>query len=239
LSSGRKRSKEREPVPLWRGGAHADPSVWELLLPFVSEERRERLLSVLARRNDRLLLVLHDLHDPHNLSAILRTAEGLGLQHVVLSGSSPEGLNPQVALGAERWLTIRRSEDPRALLAQLRSEGYAVAASVVSEDAVGLEAFDPAGKLALVLGNEHEGLGEPWLSGADVRLTIPLSGFAGSLNVSVAAGILMAGLLRKEALEPRGLPPEESGTLRDLWMKRSVAHAEKILKEIRERKTRG
>ena len=231
-----------------KGGGEVTPShgareqaleAWALLSPFASAERGEKLLAVLARRTDKLLLVLHDLHDPHNLSAILRTAEAFGLQHVVLSGFSPEGLNPQVALGAERWLTVQRAGDAGSLLAGLKSSGFAVAASVLCEGAVSLEEYEPPGKVALVLGNEHEGLGEPWISGSDVRLTIPLQGFAGSLNVSVAAGIFIAGLLRKPALAPRGLTPEEAEALKDLWMRQSVAHSQRILKELRERKKKG
>jgi tRNA (guanosine-2'-O-)-methyltransferase len=236
VKPARKRSKGGGACALSPGANdQGSPGEWELLRPLVSEERSERLLTVLARRSDRFLLVLHDLYDPHNLSAILRTAEAFGLQHVVLSGSSTEALNPQVALGAERWLTIRKAEEAHSLLADLKSIGFAVAATVLGEGAVSLEDYEPPGKVALVLGNEHEGLGEPWLSGSDVHLTIPLAGFTGSLNVSVAAGILIAGLLRKPALAPRGLPLEEAEALKNLWMRQSVAHSERILKELRER----
>jgi len=239
VKPARKRSKGEPVVAPSQGARDQSPGVWDLLSPFASAERGEKLLAVLAQRTDRLLLVLHDLYDPHNLSAILRTAEAFGLQHVVLSGFSPEGLNPQVALGAERWLAVRKAEDPGTLLDELRSESFTVAASVLCEAAVSLEEYEPHGKVALVLGNEHEGLGEPWLSGSDVHLTIPLQGFAGSLNVSVAAGIFIAGLLHKPALAPRGLPPEEAEALKDLWMRQSVAHSQRILKELRERKKKG
>ena len=239
MKPARKRLKGERVIAPSFGAPDQGPSEWDLLSPFASDERGERLLAVLTRRTGRFLLVLHGLHDPHNLSAILRTAEAFGLQHVVLSGSAPEGLNPQVALGAERWVTLQRTRDAGSLLASLKSSGFTVAASVLGGGAVSLEEYEPPGKLALVLGNEHEGLGEPWLSGSDVRLTIPLQGFAGSLNVSVAAGIFIAGLLRKQALAPRGLPPEEAEALKDLWMKQSVAHSQRILKELQERKKKG
>jgi tRNA (guanosine-2'-O-)-methyltransferase len=239
VKPARKRSKGGRDAAPSQGALDQGPGAWDLLLPFASEARGERLLAVLARRADNLLLVLHDLCDPHNLSAILRTAEAFGLQHVILSGSYPEGLNPQVTLGAERWLTIRKAGDPCALLDELKSGGFAVAASVLGEGAAHLEEYEPHGKVALVLGNEHEGLGEPWLTGSDVRLTIPLQGFMGSLNVSVAAGVFIAGLLRKPALAQRGLSPAEAETLGDLWMTESVAHSQMILDELRERKKDG
>lgn len=224
-------------VPSPAGGGGETPEDWDLLARFSSEGRRQRIVEVLAGRTDRLLLVLDRLYDPHNLSAILRTAEAFGLQHVVLTGSSPEGINPLVSLGAERWITLRRVEDASSLIGDLKSAGYEVVASVVSPEAVSLESYRPKGPVALVLGNEHEGLGPEWLEAADARLTIPLAGFVKSLNVSVAAGILMAGLLSKPALRERGLGPDEREGLRNLWIRRSVASSEKILKELRGRRT--
>lgn len=209
---------------------------WELLLPFLSEERHSRILDVLENRTDRLVLVLDGLCDPHNLSAILRTAEAFGLQRVILTGSVPKGLNPQVALGAQRWLTVRREPDARALLERLKASGYEVAASVLAPDAIPLEHYRPAGPVALVLGNEHEGISTPWLEGSDVRLTIPLKGFVRSLNVSVAAGIFIARLISHEQLSSGGLDASEAEHLKNLWARLSVERSDQILKEVRSRK---
>lgn len=209
--------------------------VWELLAPFLGEPRRERILDVLRSRTDRLTLVLDNLYDPHNLSAILRTAEAFGIQHVVLTGSAPDRLNPQVALGAQRWLTVQREPDAGSCCAALKAAGFTVAAAVLAEDAVQPSAFEPAGPVALVLGNEHQGLGPTWVRGADVRLCLRLHGFAQSLNVSVAAGVLMAFLLEKPALAARGLPEPEARFLADDWIRKSVPHSSRILERLRGR----
>ena len=204
----------------------------DLLAPFLSETRLRRMDEVLAARTDRLLLVLDNLYDPHNLSAILRTAEGFGLQHVLLTGNVPEGINPQVVRGAQRWLTIRREADPRVALPALKTAGFTVAATVLAEGALSPRDFIPQGPVALVMGNEHEGLGSVWVEGADIHLKIPMPGFIQSLNVSVAAGVFLFELLQKPALASRGLPEDEGRGLSASWVRRSVPHAAKILERV-------
>jgi tRNA (guanosine-2'-O-)-methyltransferase len=207
----------------------------DLLRPFMSEERGRRIEEVLASRTSRLVLVAENLYDPHNLSAIMRTADAFGIQRLILTGTAPSDLNPQVALGSDRWLTVERVPDPGSCLADLRSGGFSVAASVLAEDAVDPAGWDPPGPVALILGSEHLGLSRVFIEGADIRLKIPLTGFARSLNVSVAAGILLYALLQKAALKGCGLPDEEAARLRDLWARRSVEHSEAILKRLSNR----
>ena len=148
-------------------------SDYELLKPFLTEDRVRRIEEVLARRTDRLVLVLENLYDPHNLSAILRTAEAAGIQHVVLTGAFPESLNPDIAIGAERWLTLHREPDPAACLEMLREKKLLVAGSALSPDSVDPGPWEPRGPVALVLGNEHEGISETFLRGADLLLRLP------------------------------------------------------------------
>ena len=236
---GVRRRRAGEENPLERRGARENDrteppgEAWRLLSPHLSEARIQRLRDVLAARTSRLCLVLDDLYDPHNLSAILRTAEAFGLQHVILTGSIPRGLNPQVTLGAHRWLTIGREPERASCLRALKREGFGVAAAVLREDAIDPRDYFPEGPVALILGNERLGLGGEWIEAADAKLKIPLAGFSRSLNVSVAAGILVAELLRKPALSERGLPPGEAERLADLWIRKSVPHAARILARLR------
>lgn len=214
-------------------------SDYELLRTFMSAERHRRIGEVLDSRTARLVLVAENLYDPHNLSAILRTADALGVQHVILTGATPSDLNPLVALGAERWLTLERVPDPRACLADLKARGYTVAASALALGAEDPARWEPPGPVALILGNEHDGLSPVFLEGADVVLRIPLVGFARSLNVSVAAGMLLWSLLQKRALRERGLPAPEAEALRDLWARRSVDNSAAILDRLRGQSGRG
>jgi tRNA (guanosine-2'-O-)-methyltransferase len=209
------------------------PDDARLLIPFLSDGRLARVREVLSQRTSGLVLVLDRLYDPHNLSAILRTADAFGLQHVWLTGSFPEGLNPQVALGAHRWLTLHHEPDAGRCAARLRESGYRIAAAVLSPEAVNPRECRPDGPVALVLGNEHEGLGPDWLGEADFLLRIPLRGFARSLNVSVAAGILLCEMAAKPGLREHGLPPEEAEALEALWIYQSLPEADRILEGIK------
>ncbi|MEW6757707.1 MAG: RNA methyltransferase [Acidobacteriota bacterium] len=191
----------------------------------------ERLNQVLRDRTSGIVLVLDRLYDPHNLSAILRTAEAFGLQEIHLSESWPEATNPQVALGAERWLTVRRWPDPGLLLNDLRARGFTVALTSPEGAGMSPEAYDPPGPVALVLGNEREGAAPFWESRADVRLTLPMRGFVRSLNVSVAAGIFLWSLSGKKPLR-LSLPEETAAGLRDRWIRASVPNAEGILRHL-------
>lgn len=207
------------------------PGTARRLAPYLLPERLRRIEEVLASRTRGLVLVLDRLYDPHNLSAILRSAEAFGVQEVHLAGSAPGRLNPQVALGAERWLTVRRWPDPLRLIEHLRERGYLLAVTVPGEPGGSLAAFEPPGPTALVLGNEHEGVSEVFLSRADVKLTLPLEGFSRSLNVSVAAGIFLWALSARDALR---IPLEEETleALRDLWVYRSLPRAAEILEHL-------
>ncbi len=204
---------------------------WDRLAPFATEARLERLNQVLRDRTSGIVLVLDRLYDPHNLSAILRTAEAFGLQEIHLSESWPETTNPQVALGAERWLTIRRWPDPGLLLSDLRARGYTLVLTSPEGGGMSPEAFDPPGPVALVLGNEHEGAAPFWEAHAEARLTLPLRGFVRSLNVSVAAGIFLWSLSGKKAVQV-ALSEETTAALRDRWIRASVPKAEKILRHL-------
>lgn len=186
---------------------------------------------VLASRTEGLVLVLDRLYDPHNLSAILRTAEAFGLQEVHLAGSFPDRLNPRVALGAERWLTVRRWPEVPALIEHLVERGFLLAVTLPGGDGQDLRDFDPQGPTALVLGNEHDGVSEPFLAHAGVKLTLPLPGFSKSLNVSVAAGIFLWALNGRPALRV-SLSESRREALLDRWVFESLPGAEAILDHL-------
>jgi tRNA (guanosine-2'-O-)-methyltransferase len=182
-------------------------------------------------------LVLENLYDPHNLSAILRTAEALGIQHVHLTGAFPKTLNPDIAIGAERWLTIHREPDPAVCLGDLTDSGFLIAGTALAPRSVDPGAWEPEGPVALVLGNEHEGISETIQERSDLLLRLPMEGFTQSFNVSVAAAMMVGTLSRKAFLNQRGLRGAEAENLRNLWARQSVAHSEEILKRLRREAT--
>ncbi len=180
------------PFRIARVEAHDPERVIRLLEPLVLSRRRERLLAVINTRLASVQVVFDAPHDPHNGAAVVRSCEAFGVQNVnVVERLEPFLLASTVTRGAEKWIDLRRGPTPADAISALRQEGYElVAAHADGELAPNDLASIP--KLAIVLGNERDGIsGE--LEGACVRrVRVPMRGFVESLNVSVSAAILLA-----------------------------------------------
>ncbi|MDR1864771.1 MAG: RNA methyltransferase [Bacteroidales bacterium] len=204
---------------------------------FVTEARRRRIEEALTWRTRYVAVLLEDIYQSQNASAVLRTCECLGVQDVhVVEHYNPYRINPMVVKGSDRWLSIRkynRSEHPaREAVAYLKSEGYRIIVASPDETATSLHAFDlKAGKCVVAFGNEHQGVSEDMLREADERLNIPMCGFTQSLNVSVSAGIVLSQLLHRLRTSDADwrLSDGEKQELRAEWLKCSVKKPELIL----------
>jgi tRNA (guanosine-2'-O-)-methyltransferase len=189
-----------------------------LLLP----RRIARIDEVVARRVRGLTVVLESVHDPHNLAAVLRTAEGLGLQDVhIVEG--PRGFRPSAAVtqGADKWLDLHRHADVASCVAALRATGHCIYGSLLSDSALDLEAVPFEAPVALVFGNEHAGLSRDFEGRCDGSFRIPMGGFAQSFNVSVAVGISLATAML--ARRRQGLGGDLSATDQDTLKRRFYA----------------
>lgn len=210
------------------------------LAPFVTPERLERFRAVAARRTRQVTVVLENLYQDHNISAVLRTCDGLGVQDVhVIERENAFRVNEEVALGASKWLSIHRymadaaTPDPvAACLHRLRSLGYRLVATLPRHGALSVHNCPLDQPVALLLGTEMTGLSEEAIRGADVAVYYPMEGFTESFNVSVSAALfLQALLLRLDQLGQRHpLNTEEQDRLVAEWLTRSVRHAEAILR---------
>lgn len=188
--------------------------------------RLRRAEAVLARRTGRLLLVLERCVDEHNRQAVLRTAEAFGVQKVALveaAGAGSESLSKGVTRGAAQWLDLRRFPDPAACVAALQREGWTIWATDLAPSA---EAAEPGilaplpAKLALVFGREADGVSPEALAAAERRLYLPMAGFMESLNLSVAAALLLQRLF-DACPEMRGdLSEPERAAIRARWYRR-------------------
>ena len=187
------------------------------------EERRPaRMRLVAGRRLCGLRVVLDGVHDPHNISAVLRSSEGFGLQHVHLVGPKEElPVNHAITCGCEKWLDLHRHANGAACAQALHEQGFGLWAAVPDRAAQPLEALDFGRKIALVFGGEHAGLSDELLSACDGRYQIPMPGFSQSLNVSVAAAIsiyIAASLRRRTIGGPTDLAPAEVEALAQSWI---------------------
>lgn len=202
------------------------------LEPYVSEARRTRIAEALATRTRDVTIVLEDVSSEHNASAVLRTAEALGVLEVhIVPRGSPFKLSRKVSLGTHKWLDLVRHESAADAYGKLKARGFSVWASDVHGEAVTLDELPNEGPIALVFGNEHAGLTREAVEAADGRFRIPMTGFVESLNISVAAAITTYTVLsrRRAASTVRGLAPDDMRRLRATWYALSVRAAPQIL----------
>lgn len=147
-----------------------------------------------------LVVVLDNVRSAHNVGSILRSADAFRVQKVYMCGFSAVPPHPDIrktALGAEHSVQWEQRQDILPLLDELRAAGYQLAAAEQAEGSSPLPDFKPSGPIALVLGHEVEGVQEAVLARCDLALEIPQQGSKHSLNVSVAAGILLYALASK------------------------------------------
>lgn len=196
------------------------------LEPLVRPERRDKLKRAIGARLHGVTAVMDAPYDPHNGAAVLRSCDAFGLarMHVVERGSGFLASKP-IARGSERWVEVRTYEAAAPAVEALRADGFELV-STHPQGALVPEDLRHLPRVALVLGNEREGIGAD-LAGACARsVRIPMRGFAESLNVSVTAAILL-----QHATTGRegDLPQEERDLLYARALVLSVPHAAELL----------
>lgn len=207
----------------------------DVLEPMLTEARRARIDAVIAQRTRAVVPVLDGLCDPHNVAAVLRSADSFGAQEVhLIEGLEPYLASQRVTQGADRWLDIVRHATPAGCVAALKERGYAVFAAMMDGDTTP-EQLATMPKVALVFGSEHSGVSEAVQSQCDGRYTIPMRGFSQSLNVSVAAALTLFAATRGRLGD---LPDDEKLELRARFIWLSVPEANSIVAECLERSRR-
>lgn len=180
----------------------------------MTPERFRRLRAVLARRQPDLTVLMDGVHKSHNFSAILRNCDAVGVleAHVVPPADGLE-LHHGTSAGTRKWVRVRRYETVGAAALHLRGAGFRILAAHPSQGATDYREVDYTSPTALMLGAELEGVSDAGLALADADVRIPLEGMVHSLNVSVAAALLLFEARRqREAAglyEETRLPPEE------------------------------
>jgi tRNA (guanosine-2'-O-)-methyltransferase len=172
----------------------------------VNAERQARLKAILAARLDSPAFILEDVHDPHNISAALRTIEGLGLHRMfVIEANTSFEINTRVTQGADKWLDIQRFGDIEACMRAVRAEGYRVLSTAMDAEAT-VDDIDWSQPVAVVMGNERDGVSPSLEAHVDQRFRVPMAGFSQSFNVSVATALIAYAATR----HIRGTPAEDT-----------------------------
>lgn len=187
-----------------------------------TEKRMEKLSRAIGYTQPDLTAVLENIHDPHNVSAILRSCDAVGVRKVNLlyNMESFPKIGKKSSASAYKWVERRKFGSVESCYASLREEGFVVAASVVGDESVSLYDIDLRKKIALVFGNEHRGVTDEAAEKADIRFQIPMHGMVQSLNVSVACAITLFEALRQrikggDVGKPKLTPDEIAGMLDD------------------------
>jgi len=166
------------------------------------ETREEKIKRVMNSRQEGVI-VLEDVHDPHNAMAVCRTAEGLGFQHIYFIfdkeiGFDPKKIGKASSASANKWLSFKIFKSTKECYEELKKEEYEIWATVLDKQAKSLMGVKLAGgKNAIVFGNEHRGLSETAMKMADKKIYIPMKGMVQSFNLSVTAAIIMWEITRQ------------------------------------------
>ena len=184
--------------------------------------RKEKIKKVIENRQEGVI-VLENIADPHNAGAVWRTAEGLGFQKIYLVYSQEKVINPKrigkaSSSSANKWLSFKIFKNINDCYRELKKDGFKILATVLDEEAKNLQSVNLGlKKIAVVLGNEHRGLSQEAIEGADEKIYIPMKGMVQSFNISVTAAMVMYEINRQRGQKRMGLKKKEQAELIKLY----------------------
>jgi len=203
-------------------------SLIQKLAPLVSEQRLERFKWVAAHRRADFTLLLHEFYDPHNISAVVRSADafGVGAVHVVPHQHGAR-LNQGISMSAEKWIEYQLYPHFDAALNALTTQGYQLIVADVRGEELSQIDFSCATPWCLVMGSEKHGMDYHLIKKCARAVRLPMYGFVDSFNVSVAAALLMQHILSKKPQQY--ITEQQQQRLVAQYLLRSIPHVDKIL----------
>lgn len=206
---------------------------------FVTEKRKNLFKKVLDKRTRHFTVAIEDLFQPHNASAVVRSCEIFGIQDLsIIENKYRFYASRKIAKGAQKWLDFNlynqiNTNNTLTCIDELRSKGYKIIATTPHNDSCVLQDFDISQKSAFFFGVEKDGLSKDVLDNADGYLQIPMVGFTESLNISVAAAIILQNV--HERLEKSDIDWQLSNVEKDEkyldWLEKSIKSIKKIRAE--------
>lgn len=172
-------------------------------LDFLSDDRSEKIYACVSRRQPSLSIVLENVHDPHNVSAVLRSCDAVGVLDVHLiyhSGQSFPELGEKSSASARKWVLTHKHSSIDECYEYLRKQGKKILTTGMSNEARSLYAIDFTEPIAIVFGNEHAGVSEEAILKADGNMLIPQVGMIQSLNISVACAVTLYEAFRQRSI---------------------------------------
>lgn len=208
------------------------------IAPMLSDRRKDLFDVILAQRTRHFTVILEDLYQKHNTSAIVRSCDIFGIQDVhIIENKYKSYMSNQVGKGSQKWLDFHRYREKQIntqdCIDDIKKKGYQLIATTPHNDSCFVQDFDITKKSAFVFGVEKEGVSQTMMSQADGFLKIPMVGFTESLNVSVAAAITLQSVtdkLRRSEIQWQ-LSQEDQFFKKIEWMEKTI----KSIKKVKER----
>lgn len=217
-----------------------DKELYEKLSSFVTENKRNLFDRLAAERTHHITVVMEDIYQPHNASAVVRTADLLGIQRMhIIENRNKFTVNPDVTLGSSKWVDIERYREGEnntlRCIEKLREQGYAIVVTSPRAQAITPATIALDKPLAFCFGTELTGASDVLMDNAEHQLRIPMYGFTESYNISVSAAITLYTVmerLRASAIEWR-LSEEELFKLKLQWTRKTVHSAAHLEEHFR------
>lgn len=210
---------------------------------YITDHKREFLEKVLDVRTRHITMVLEEIHQSQNASAVIRTCECMGIQDVhIIENDVKYSVNRRVVKGSYKWVDIIKYPKENGAVTcyhQLKKKGYRILVTDPSPDGISIHDVPVDEKIALVMGNELNGTSDYALSQADMKVRIPMYGFTESMNISVSAAICLNTLIPKlhQSEIPWQLSSAEKDEIRLRWLRKMIKRPEimerEFLKSIR------
>ncbi len=210
------------------------------LSDYVTPQRLQRMKQVLEKRTRHLCLVMEDIYQSHNASAVLRSCDCFGIQDVhIIENRNTYEINPDVALGASKWLTLYQynalENNTEDCIRKLKDKGYRIVATTPHENDCLLEELPVNQKTALLFGTELKGLTKQAIDLADGYVKIPMVGFTESFNISVCAALCLYHLSPKirNKVPHWQLADQEKADVMLEWLQQSVSNPENLVRHFK------
>lgn len=211
----------------------------EGLEQFVTDERKERLLSVLDNRTRHITVVLEDLYQTQNISAVMRSCECYGIQDAyIVENRNTFEIHKDISMGADKWLTLHHyphsEHNVKQCIDDLHARGYTVIATLPDEKRTTIMDLPVERKTAFLFGTELTGLSEEAVRYADGAALIPMYGFTESFNISNSAAIILSHFserLRHSEVDWK-LTPDEREELYFSWLQKSIRNSESLIRHL-------
>ncbi|MCR5065351.1 MAG: RNA methyltransferase [Bacteroidales bacterium] len=211
--------------------------LYDAACEMISDNKRQLFDRLIQFRTRHISVVLENIYQSHNASAVLRSCDCFGVQDVhVVEDRNPFNPAGDVAVGSSKWVDYYKHSDINAAYRHLHDKGYRIIATLPHENDTMIGDLDLSQPVALVFGTELTGLTQEAIDGADGYVKIPMYGFTESFNISVCAALSLYSTterMRKDASIPWQMSPEEQLTQKLRWCMQAIRNGEEVMKNLK------